>query len=271
MKRISGLVLLSSVLAACGGTTQSDPGLEELNEARALWASYGIDAYRLEVERDCYCLPEDLKTLVIVSSPDNIEVLAPETLIYLTDHPTEFSVEMLFDQIEAAIVDPNAGVEAVFDAEFGYPKSVHFDPIKNAVDDEVSYQINLISHYQLSQKVAAMKALWESQQLDTYEIDLFAECFQCSIRQTVTTIQVEANEAVSAVYADDGQSADLATFGLYPVTVDQMFSSLEYHLQRAKSDIDLTFSERGYPTSFNVDPNITVYDDQISIKISSLR
>lgn len=268
-KKIIVSLLFIVTLNACGGSRgDPDPQMQELNEARAVWAAQGITDYRMEVQISCYCPPEEREATVIVSGAD-IEVLSANGMP-VSDHPAEISVAILFDQIEKAIDADDSTVEVEYDSTYGYPLSVQFDWIVGAADDEMSYNINLVFNSALAQEVAANKTLWQNQGLDSYQMNYVLECYiYCVTPAGEMSVTVENGAVTSAVYLD-GASVDLDALSRYPVTVDEQFEMLERYAHSAWSEVQVVFSAQGYPAEVFIDSNISIHDDQLSLAINDL-
>lgn len=150
----AGIALAVAVLTAAGlacddsnspnGTLRAD-----LAAARARWAAARITSYGVTERRTCYCAePIEWTVVVADGTPQFIDSVANAGGSGRTDYDLEvaaldlsMSVEQLFDWIDQQIGVADV-VEAVFDPALGYPRSVSVDPIKQAADDEIGWQIS---------------------------------------------------------------------------------------------------------------------------------
>lgn len=108
---------------------------------RALWASQGIRSYEFTIERQCYC-PEDWR------GPFDVSVIggAPALVTYQGHGALDDRVADLPKTMEAAfdLVLANVATEpdVVYDDRFGFPLRIALDPVKDTIDDEVTYVIS---------------------------------------------------------------------------------------------------------------------------------
>jgi hypothetical protein len=73
--------------------------------------------------------------VVSAVDPDTNEPIDPP----LNGFPT---IEDLFDEIQDAIDRDADNIDATYDESFGYPVQVFIDWIRNAIDDEMSFQVS---------------------------------------------------------------------------------------------------------------------------------
>lgn len=150
---LSILVLLAVLVSACGGaqvlTAPSTPTPtappSTLEEARAAWAAAGLTDYRYTVIYVCFC-PEDYRgpyevtvaggTVTDVTPLDAAITAVPDDLIV-------GPVEALHDLIaeETATADE---VTVTYD-DLGVPVNAQFDRLETAIDDELSFEVTLLS------------------------------------------------------------------------------------------------------------------------------
>jgi len=152
MKRTAGpLAILASLafafgLAACSTLTPATLGprgpIADLAAGqRALWASQAIRSYTFTVERQSFC-PEDYR------GPFEVTVIegAATSVTYQGGPALVDRVQDLPKTMEAAfdLVLVNVAIEpdVVYDDRFGFPLRIALDPIKNGIDDEVTYVIS---------------------------------------------------------------------------------------------------------------------------------
>jgi hypothetical protein len=146
VRRPPAAVLLLLLLAAgCGPKTDRDP-VAEFEHHRALWNALGITTYELEFQRLCYCPPEFTRPYVVevengvivaVRRGDTGEAVDPGAWDRV------HSVDSMFDLLEGALDGGADEVLATYHPEYGYPAEIHIDDILMAVDDEVSYYLNV--------------------------------------------------------------------------------------------------------------------------------
>jgi len=129
--------LLFGTLLTLGCDDSTDAG--RLHRARLLWQSNRVSEYRYTVATSCFCLvtgPIEANvrngTIVSWSRTDG----GPVTNLTFT-----LTVDSLFAYVERAMNRSESSVTVEYDPALGYPTHVNIDWIKNAVDDEVAYQV----------------------------------------------------------------------------------------------------------------------------------
>jgi hypothetical protein len=112
----------------------------ELEERRGRWASHEPAAYRFTIAQICFCPTEYTQPrTVTVEAGAAVSIEPPiDSLQPPIDIPT--TVDDLFQTVEDAMADADA-VEVVYDNEFDFPASIVIDRIRDAIDDETTYQI----------------------------------------------------------------------------------------------------------------------------------
>jgi hypothetical protein len=154
MKRIRlnwiAIALLSLTLAACASplasvTPSTTPAgeIDTLDEARAAWASSGINNYDFTITRQCFCMEEYAGPFTVrvrdgvstvTRSSDGSEV-DPLVLNLLP-----LSAEELFQFAEER--QEQASFRVTYDQATGLPLSVWSDPIPEAADDELGVLVS---------------------------------------------------------------------------------------------------------------------------------
>ena len=154
MKRIRlnwiAIALLSLTLAACAkpmasATPSATPvgEIDALEEARAAWASSGINNYDFTISRQCFCMEEYVGPFAVrvrdgistvTRSSDGSEV-DPLVLNLLP-----VSAEELFQFAEER--QDQASFRVTYDQATGLPLSVWSDPIPEAADDELGVLVS---------------------------------------------------------------------------------------------------------------------------------
>lgn len=126
--------------AACGDTTA--PQLRELEHAERLWSTHGSGPYTMQQQRLCFCPNTDTYQLTVVNEHVTAAVNLTTGLPATTAELASFkSVSELFALIRATLRDDRAGRSTIaYDAGAGYPAEVSLDPIRDAVDDEITYR-----------------------------------------------------------------------------------------------------------------------------------
>ena len=154
MKRIRlnwiAIALLSLTLAACASplasvTPSTTPAgeIDALDEARAAWASSGINNYDFTITRQCFCMEE-------YAGPFTVRVRSgASTVTYSSDgsavdpdvlRQLPVNAEELFQFAEDR--QDQASFRVGFDQATGLPLSVWSDPIPEAADDELGVLVS---------------------------------------------------------------------------------------------------------------------------------
>ncbi len=134
---MTSLVVLAT-MTACDTIAGTQP-------ERALWQALDIQNYDFVYGVSCFCgftrpNPAKLsvrggvvvKVVPVDSAGFTREIGTPST------YPT---VDSLFSILETAQKNTPKGVTVEFDPTYHFPTKMFIDPIKNAVDDEVTYTI----------------------------------------------------------------------------------------------------------------------------------
>ncbi len=134
-------------LLASGAISCSDPvGPErsELDRARGRWESRPPVVYEFRFQRSCFCPRELVRPVrITVSNGVVISAVDPDTNEPVTPPLNGFpTIDDLFDEIQDAIDREADDIDATYDEAFGYPVQVFIDWIRNAIDDEMSFQVS---------------------------------------------------------------------------------------------------------------------------------
>ena len=154
MKRIRlnwiAIALLSLTLAACAKPmTSATPSatpvgeIDSLEEARAAWASSGINNYDFTISRQCFCMEEYAGPFAVrvrsgastVTYSSDGSAVDPDVLKQLP-----VSAEELFQFAEER--QEQASFRVTYDQATGLPLSIWSDPIPEAADDELGVLVS---------------------------------------------------------------------------------------------------------------------------------
>jgi hypothetical protein len=134
-------IIFAVLLAACTQAKASS----ELEQNRALWEQQDASNYQFELSILCFCPYGGQMPLSIVVRDGQVVSLATAdgsdpgpSLEYFNQADT---VEELFGIIESAQAGGADDIKVQYDPDSGYPVSIDIDYIKEAVDDEISYQV----------------------------------------------------------------------------------------------------------------------------------
>ena len=134
-------IALAVLLAGCS----LSPASTELEQNRALWEAQNASDCQFQLSILCFCpyysqMPLTIKVrdgeAISISAADGSDVTP--NLEYYSQADT---IEELFGIIESAQAGGADEIKVEYDPDYGYPVSIDIDYIKQAVDDEVSYQV----------------------------------------------------------------------------------------------------------------------------------
>ena len=153
-------VLVSVLVLAAGGcssATEAELVIDELERAEALWLEKRPVSYTALERRSCFCTPASTRPIVIevtrrqgATVPSGTEAITAAT--YFDDgEPVPDEVrqllrpaDALFDEIREAAEAGAHAIEAVYDPELGYPRSVFIDREAGIADDEIGWSFELL-------------------------------------------------------------------------------------------------------------------------------
>jgi hypothetical protein len=141
------LVVAGAGIAACSGGLGTGP-LErrarevELEESRDRWQALHYGDYVYTLRRSCFCTPESTRPMRI-----RVHAGVVVSAIYVDDGTPvpaglEFAVltvDQLFALADDAIRHADE-VDVTYDDAVGYPRRIAIDHIRQAVDDEITYE-----------------------------------------------------------------------------------------------------------------------------------
>jgi hypothetical protein len=112
------------------------------------------------------------------------------------------------------------------------------------------------------------QALWDSQDINSYQYTLQVSCF-CLVEATrPVTIEVIDGQVASMTYADDGTAADPALFERYD-SVDKLFAIINDAESQDPVRLDVTYDETyGVPLSVNIDISEMIADEELYFTVS---
>jgi Family of unknown function (DUF6174) len=140
--RLAG-ALLGLVLLAGGCSDPTSPEDARLTAAQRRWeaARPASNSYTMQQRVVCYCITGATTFQVTVTTgaiTRAVNVTTGESMS--TTLLTIFrTVDQLFTQAREGIAREGVVTSMAFDATMGYPTTLSLDPIRNAVDDEVTY------------------------------------------------------------------------------------------------------------------------------------
>ena len=144
-KQLSHALIAAVCLAAVSSFVfaRPDDAAKRLTENRRKWSSKAVKNYHYDFQRICFCVPAYTKPVKItVRDGVAAQIAHAETgeAVDKARFEIYYTVDQLFDYIQAAIDKKAYSINAVYDEEMGYPTSVEIDFIKNAIDDEMRFK-----------------------------------------------------------------------------------------------------------------------------------
>jgi hypothetical protein len=135
--------LLLGVMAACSPSPLGQRA-DDLAAAQARWRAAAIPSYDFDFQRICFCSQEAVQPVTIsvrsgrfagIVSTDSA---TPVDTMLFQDFLT---MDRIFDTTHRLLDAGPAAFTASYNAALGYPTAVTVDPIAQAVDDELTYQV----------------------------------------------------------------------------------------------------------------------------------
>ena len=137
--RVAASIVVLSTLAACSDLF-SPSAKSRLQENRDKWRAQGLTTYAFTLRQACFCAINGPVRVVVI----NGTVFSATQISTGQALDTRFvsTIESLFDFIERGIANHYAVLEVTYDPTLGYPARIVSDGSRNAVDDEVTYEVS---------------------------------------------------------------------------------------------------------------------------------
>jgi len=137
--RIVSFTALSLILllSSCQDRSTHPGGPDPLTQ----WKSLNLHDYLLIQRRDCFCVfgGQEVQLIVRADTIVSITLLGYTSEVSLQYKDQYRTVDSLFSFIEWASSFPSGRLTVTYNAAFGYPERIDFDPYPGFVDDEISY------------------------------------------------------------------------------------------------------------------------------------
>lgn len=141
MKKII-LFVLAIILSACAGVSDYDQNL-------AKWQGADISHYRFQLFIGCFCpFGEDMPLTIEVKDGEVVSMNRFDGSPVESTDPS-FEVYNAYSTIDRIFVElaaeQNGDADEVlveYDTQYGFPANVAIDNIKEAIDDEFSFQVS---------------------------------------------------------------------------------------------------------------------------------
>ena len=155
------LIACSLVINACGGNQEEVPVNKQVNETvapentqvttdnaaaevqanREKWKAHGISKYEIEIQKICYCIPEEVRMMIFKVADYNVETARYADTGESVDpkHYGEFNtIDSMFSFVERALKKNPEDITIIYDEKYGYIAELNIDFKKNIADDEIS-------------------------------------------------------------------------------------------------------------------------------------
>lgn len=140
MKKIL-LLVLSILLAACSTASEYDQNLKK-------WQDAEVAHYQFDLFIGCFCPFRDMMPLTIeVQNGEVVSITKPDgTAVAESDPSYQYFIEVatvdrLFEKLNSSLNGSADEVLVMYDATYGFPVTISIDQIKEAIDDEIAYQV----------------------------------------------------------------------------------------------------------------------------------
>lgn len=130
LTRLTSLLLLATVVSACGTDVFSPSEEEARAEAAARWAARPFTSYVFEMRQDCQCQEVVLgwnRVEVVGGLITKVTPVGSTVAVAAELHPLWLTVEALFNRLRGPHPDRNViDIRAQYDATLGYPTEADF-------------------------------------------------------------------------------------------------------------------------------------------------
>jgi hypothetical protein len=140
MKKIL-LLALALLLVACSAASEYDQNLKK-------WQDADVAHYQFDLFIGCFCPFRSVMPLTIEVENGEVVSITQADGVFVTAADPSYelfisvaTVEGLFAQLDSSQNGDADEVLVTYDATYGFPTSISIDQIKEAVDDEISYQV----------------------------------------------------------------------------------------------------------------------------------
>lgn len=120
-------------------------------------------------------------------------------------------------------------------------------------------------------ELATAQSRWQAAGITNYDFDLQVSCFCVATTYGSVTISVRNSQPSGVVSTDSGTAVDSLYFQDY-LTVDRLFASLDRILSAKPATFTAAYDAGlGFPRDVSIDGNARVADDELGLRILSLR
>eukprot|EP00980_Cylindrotheca_fusiformis_P007559 scaffold1567_cov102-Cylindrotheca_fusiformis.AAC.10 len=120
---------------------------QELNDAKALWESQGLESYNYTYQRRCECPDEDTVPKLVEVVDDVVVAVNGVAVTSVARAATNVTVpptiDGLFDSIQDGINQTAFIITVTYDSTYGYPTDIFIDYDEQTADDELDVTAKL--------------------------------------------------------------------------------------------------------------------------------
>lgn len=224
--------------------------MAEFDRNVATWMASGITRYAFTYQPSCFC-PNDPHLVVSDGTEVRIDGVAAGGTVSPVGAPV--GVDGLFELARRAINGDHASF--VYDPNTGVPMSMRSDPILNAIDDELSFEVIGWTldppNDRLLGEVSAARQLWQQQNILSYTWSI---AIACDCVYDGRTFDVTVRDGDPTVRSGGKRIATDRLEGV-PLTVTALFDFAVAGATMKGSTAEFT-ANLGYPT------HVELHDDR---------
>lgn len=253
------------------------PGTD-LTAAIERWMSSGIETYHYDVswshepaeELTSTCVDQSTLTVQVVDG-SVISAQGRSGCVLEPDDPGRepLTAEEWFEYIKS--VGDESDLEVVF-SEVGFPIRLYYSPDGGLVEASISdLAVGVLDRPDLTERetdFSAAQLRWEESGLASYNFRIVFGCF-CD-PESLGPYEVQVRDGVVSEIVRDGESVigqDRANSWQDFFTVPGLFDEVERVL--TADELTITYdSKLGFPASYNSNPDIETYDDELEVTVT---
>lgn len=135
------LLVLALLLVACSAASEYDQNIKK-------WQDADVAHYRFDLFIGCFCPFRNVMPLTIeVQNGKVVSMTQADGMVVAADDPSYelftsvASMDAIFATLDSSLNGDADEVLVTYDTMYGFPTSISIDHIKEAVDDEIFYQV----------------------------------------------------------------------------------------------------------------------------------
>ena len=250
-------VAVALLLVACGPVipngvgpvgsplSPKQPLMAEFDRNLALWQTSAIDRYAFTYRPMCFC-DATPRLVVVDGGAIRIDGGAPDQR-----NGAPAGVPGLFEIVRRAINGDSATVG--YDPVTGVPVAMASDPIKNAIDDELSFSVDGWTldppNDRVLGQLTAARRLWDGQRIQDYDWSIRITC-KCQDDGRRFDITVRSDE-VATVRSGTRQITFDPIDPAEPFSVARLFDIATYGATTVETTVEID-ARFGYPTHVEI-------------------